>query len=90
MWKSEKNYFGAYSEGYIATRCGVVKVKIYAISLLCNITQIWQLLSVSMRNMIHLAVIWVKTQGLHKKNLLWSNTEDYTVNRNRVIEQLQG
>ena len=58
------------------------KSKSYAISLLCNITQIWHLLSVSTRNIIHLAVIWV---GLYKKKLLWSNTEDYTVTRNGVL-----
>ena len=43
------------------------KSKNYAVSLLCNITEIWQLLSVSTRNIIHLAVIWVKIWGLHKK-----------------------
>ena len=58
------------------------KSKNYAISLLCNITQIWHLLSVSARNIIYLAVIWVR---LYKKKLLWSNTEDYTVTRNGVL-----
>ena len=42
--------------------------KNYAVSLLCNITQIWQLLSVSARNIIHLAVIWVEIWGIHKNN----------------------
>ena len=28
MWKSAKNYFGACTEDYIATKCGMAKVKI--------------------------------------------------------------
>ena len=53
--KVKKNYFEGCNKGYIATKCREVK-KSYAISLLCNITQVWQLLSVWSKH-IHLAVI---------------------------------
>ena len=54
-------YWGLHSHQMLSG-----KSKNYAISLLCNITQIWCFLSVSTRN-IHLAVIWVRIWGLHKK-----------------------
>ena len=81
LWKSEKKcmYWGLHCHQVLSG-----KSKNYALSLLYNITQIWQLLSVSTRKTICLAVIWVKIWGLHKK-LLWSNIEDYTVTRNRVL-----
>ena len=57
LWKSEKEllwnmYWGLHCHQMLSG-----KSKNYAISLLYNITQIWQLLSVSTSNIIHLAVI---------------------------------
>ena len=55
--KVKKNYFGACTEwGLHCHRMLSGKSRNYAVSLMCNITQIWQLLSVNTRNIIHLAM----------------------------------
>ena len=50
LWKSEKKLLWSKYWGLHCQRMLSNKSKINAVSLLCNITQIWQLLSVSMRN----------------------------------------
>ena len=66
LWKSEKKklLWSMYWELHCHQMLSG-KSKNYAVSLLCNITRIW-LLSVSTRNIIHLAAIRVKIWGLSK------------------------
>ena len=57
LWKSEKKLLWNMYWGLHCHQMFSDKSKHYAVSLLCNIIQLWQLLSVSTSKIIHSAVI---------------------------------